>query len=91
MEAHLKRILWDPLENKIAALLGLDLKEYLQLRHSELRAIKDTNGAILKYYMVFGAINPEHILRKLKLHKFGMFYFPFDAFEWKDVPADESY
>ncbi|WP_118972528.1 hypothetical protein [Taibaiella koreensis] len=90
METPLKRNHYVPPGEKIAWLLGLNMAEYEQLSHSGIRAIMDMNGNIMKYYMIISLLNPDHLLRKIKMNKLRMVYFPHDAFGWKDIPVDEA-
>jgi hypothetical protein len=62
----------------VAQLLGLTLKEYLDLSHSGLREVRDFNDTVLYYYIVVSPLNAETTLAKLKMTKSRIIYLPPD-------------
>jgi hypothetical protein len=53
----------------IARLLGLGLKEYLNLAHRGLQEFKDLNGNVVEYYIHISSNNDPAVLGRLNIDR----------------------
>lgn len=64
----------------MAALLHISEAEYLQLKHTDIRTIRDTDRQVVKHYIIIDEDNPAAITDKLEMNNLRVVYFPPDAF-----------
>lgn len=90
------RYINDPHGNLISTKLMADLlhiteAEYIQLKHTDIRTIRDTGRHVLKHYIIIDEDNPVSITDKLEMNNLRVVYFPPDTFDFKDFPEDAIY
>ncbi len=75
-------------DKHLAHLLGITYEEWLQLHHSGLQEVTDSEEQIYKYYIRFHGENPVEILDKLDIDSHKTVYF--SAREWEEEQANPT-
>jgi len=74
-------------DKHLAHLLGISYMEFMQLQHSGLKEVTDSELQIYKYFIRFSADNPPYILDKLDIDRNLTVYFT--AEEWEQEQRQE--
>jgi hypothetical protein len=66
----------------LSHLLGISIEEFMQLHHSGLKEVTDSELQVYKYFVQFSKENPPEILDKLDMDAQNIVYF--SASEWEN-------